>query len=268
MEFLDRILYPISPGPGFVYFPYSLLLYFVAFTAALLFILRYLKKSLIPISWNYKHKTKVYRGFLFTVISWSILCLIIGRLDILDSSTSSISYIPIVIIIPLVFILWLARTPKVKQLLDESPDATLINANMFRLFIEPVTYMLFIEDYLPLEMTIQGWNLELMVAFSAPLMIAMFFNDDIKRYNIAIIWNIFGLLSLTVFTYMALSLPQLPEGAFVFKNQNLIMASFPFILYPALYVPLAFMLHTFSIRQLLRDKKHPIKYDTSYLHPF
>jgi hypothetical protein len=268
MEILDRFLYPISPGPDFIYFPYSLLLYFVAFTAALIFLLQYLKKALIPISCNYKYKAKVYRGFLLIVVIWSLICLIIGRSDILDSSTSSVSYIPIVIFIPVIFILWLVRTKKATQFLDESPDAILINANMFRVFIEPVTYMLFIEDFLPLEMTIQGWNPELMVAFSAPLLIAMFFNDDVKRYNIAIIWNVIGLNSISVFTYMVLSLSPLQPGVFIFKEQHLLMASFPFILYPALYIPLAFLLHTFSLRQLLRDKKHPIKYDTSYLHPF
>ena len=39
------------------------------------------------------------------------------------------------------------------------------------------------------------------------------------------------------------------------------------ILYPAFYIIVAFGLHVLSIRQLLRDRKNPIKYDISYLEP-
>jgi hypothetical protein len=267
MKYLDAFLNSFLPGPEFYYLPYTIILIFFTTTVAVWFVANYFKQALVKVSINDKFRTKIVRGFMIIAFIWSCFSLAIGKLGILDSKVSAGSFIPVVIIIPCVVVLILVRTKIVTAILDEMPDALLIRAGMFRLFFEPIAYLLYLEDHIPIEMTLQGYNPEMMVAISAPVLIALFFNDDVKKYNVAIIWNFIGLLSLGLFVWMILSLPPDPGRYYVFERPYLIMSSFPFILYPALYVPIAFMLHIFSIKQLWRDKQNPIKYDISYLQP-
>jgi hypothetical protein len=89
----------------------------------------------------------------------------------------------------------------------------------------------------------------------------------VKRYYLAIIWNFIGLASICYYTFLLVGLPADGTRYYIVGQPELIMASFPFILIPGLYVPTCLMLHLLSIKQLLRDRRNPVKYDLSYLNP-
>ena len=267
MELLDRLFYPLLPGEGFSYLPYTILLFFTFVTWAYLFFSSYLLSAVKAVRWNQRTRFIVHRSFLTTVFLWAIVCLTCSRMEFFEDQEPAIWLIVAILAIPCSLVLMLLPKTLVTQMLDEMPDALLINANLFRLFIEPAIYLLVIEFHLPLNMSIQGLNPELMIAFSAPLLIVMAFNDDIKRYMLAIIWNFMGLASLSYYVYLLVSLPADPERYYIVGHPDLIMASFPFILIPGLYVPTCLLLHTLSIKQLLRDRRNPVKYDLSYLNP-
>ncbi len=267
MNYLDLLLEPLLPGPEFSYLPYTIMLYLVLITAAFWFLVVYFKRALLTSGWTARKQYNTIRIFILIVISYATISLIIGRTEIIDDPQFIKIGLGFIMLIPCLAILFLTRNKSAVQLLDIMPDALLINANMFRVIIEPSAYLLNLEEQIPRSITIQGDNPEIMIAFSAPIMIALFFNDDVKRYNIAIAWNFLGLMSLGYFIYLILNMSPDFNRYYIVGDPAYIMTSFPFILYSSLYVPVAFGLHALSIKQLLRDKKNPIKYDISYLNP-
>ena len=74
-----------------------------------------------------------------------------------------------------------------------------------------------------------------------------------KSYSLklAVVFNIMGmLLLLNILVIAILSMPT-PIRYFMNEPSNTLVAQFPFILLPAVLVPLAYTMHIFSLRQLL-----------------
>jgi hypothetical protein len=236
-------------------------------TGAYWFLSNYLLSAVNAVRWNQKTRFIVHRGFLMAVFLWAMICLTFSRTGLFEDRENALIIIMVLMTLPSVAVLYLLRSKLITQMLDEMPDALLINANLFRLFFEPAIYLLVLEFQLPLHMSIQGLNPELMIAFSAPVLIVMAFNDDIKRYKLAIFWNICGLASIGYYVYLLVGLPADGNRYYIVGDPELIMASFPFILIPGLYVPTCLLLHVLSVKQLLRDRRNPVKYDLSYLNP-
>jgi hypothetical protein len=264
-ELLDRLLDPMMPGSGFIYLPYTKWFMIAAVSGSIILLYYFFRKAVYAAKWIGLNRPRTLLLVMATITSWCLSSSLVGAMGITDG-TSSVSLIT-AMMLPVFGIIVLSRNKAVVKMLDLMPDAILINAQLFRLFFEPVTFLLFIEDYVPLHVTLEGSNPEMMVAVSAPVLIAMFFNDDIKRYWIAIIWNFCGLASLSYFAWSLLDIPPDPEMYWTSEPPMRIFSAFPFILYLTFYIPVAFGLHLLSIRQLLRDRLNPIKYDISYLEP-
>ena len=155
--------------------------------------------------------------------------------------------IMIVLVVPLVTILFLTFSGSIKEILKHIPPRNLIRLQFFRAFVEILLWMLFIENLLPVQMTFEGRNFDIIAGLTAPV-IAYLFNGN---KNVMIVWNIIGLgLLLNIVTIAILSLPT-PFRIFMNEPANTIVAYFPIVFLPAFLVPLAYTLHFFSLRQLL-----------------
>jgi hypothetical protein len=120
-------------------------------------------------------------------------------------------------------------------------------------FVEILIWMLFIQNLLPVQMTFEGRNFDILAGLTAPIMSYLAFQNKVSKM-VLIIWNIacLGLL-INIVSVAILSMPT-PLQYFHNEPANTIVTVFPISLLPAFLVPLAYMQHFFSLRLLTLKK--------------
>ena len=161
----------------------------------------------------------------------------------------------IIVLVPLVTLIWVLLISKTtKHILTYVPKQTIINLQVFRVIVEILLWLLFIQNLLPIQMTFEGRNFDILAGVTAPL-VAYF---GIVKYqwprSVLIVWNIISLgLLINIVTIAILSFPT-PFRHFMNEPANTIVAEFPFVWLPGFLVPLAYGLHFLSLRQLISLK--------------
>lgn len=155
---------------------------------------------------------------------------------------------------PLLVILRLTFSKGLGDLLRHIPQSWLIYMQSFRFFVEILLWMLLIQNVIPVQMSLEGYNMDIVAGITAPLFAYLYVRQK-WSYKAAVAWNIFGLsLLLNIVVISILSAP-LPIRYFMNEPANTVVTLFPYILLPTVLVPMAYMLHFFSLKQLLSAQK-------------
>jgi Na+-driven multidrug efflux pump len=117
--------------------------------------------------------------------------------------------------------------------------------------------MLFIIHVLPVQMTFEGRNLDVLSGITAPFIARFVAHKKISK-TAAILWNLLCLgLLINIVIVAILSTPS-PWRIFMNEPANTIVASFPVSWLPGFLVPLAYILHFVSLKQLLSKQPQPV----------
>jgi hypothetical protein len=194
------------------------------------------------------------RRILFVLTGWAIFLAIWSLSGIASRfDLAPLNLMP-VLVIPLITIL--VFTFKTKTVI---PQKSLIQLQVFRVFVELLLWALFIENLLPVQMTFEGRNWDVISGLTAPFA-ALFLQRS--KWGLAI-WNIICLgLLINVMSIAVLSMPT-PLRIFENEPANTIVTEFPFILLPGMLVPLAYGLSLLSLRQIF-SVNSPNEEVTSY----
>ena len=156
------------------------------------------------------------------------------------------------IVIPLVTLVLLWRSAAVGRWLDDAPAGWLVYPQAFRIVMELILWQLFVAGVLPVIMTFEGRNVDIVVGLTAPLIGWLCFGRRVWPPRVACWWNIAGtLILLNVVLHAQLSAPT-PYRRIVADPPPTLIAHLPWIWLPAFLVPLAWGLHLLSVRQLRR----------------
>jgi hypothetical protein len=198
------------------------------------------------------------KGFIFNLIAvllvWTLFVTawsVSGKMA--DFSIFPFNLLP-VILIPAVMAVAFLSSRLLGQALQHIPAGNLIRLQSFRFFVEVLLWVLYVANLLPVQMTFEGRNFDILVGISAPVVALLAFNGKLSKKAI-LIWNVacLGLLLNIVITAI-LSTPS-PWRVFMNEPANDVIAYFPMSWLPGLLVPLAYYLHLLSIKQLLQSKK-------------
>lgn len=159
-----------------------------------------------------------------------------------------------VIIIPLAAVLIFTFSKSIKQLLPHISQENIIGLQSFRFYVEVLLWALYASALLPVQMTFEGMNFDVITGVTAVLLTMRFagFTLISKLPVFAIVlWNIAGIgLLINVVVLAFLSMPT-PLRYFMNEPANVIVTQFPISVLPAFLVPLAYMLHILSLRKAL-----------------
>jgi hypothetical protein len=155
---------------------------------------------------------------------------------------------------PVLITLYLAGSGRVTQLLSNLPVSWLVGAQVFRVAVEVVLWLLYRDQRVPVQMTFEGLNYDILVGLTAPLVALYLGRNPHRHRTVGVVWNILGLALL--FNIVTIAILSTPSPLRFFRNEpaNTIVAQWPFIWLPGFVVPIAFMLHVFSLKQLLAGK--------------
>jgi hypothetical protein len=103
-------------------------------------------------------------------------------------------------------------------------------------------------------MTFEGRNFDILSGLTAPIIYYLYFVKKCVNKNVFITWNLIciGLL-LNVVINAILSVPS-PFQQFAFEQPNIAILYFPYVWLPSCVVPLVFLSHFVTIRQLVGKK--------------
>lgn len=157
------------------------------------------------------------------------------------------SWLPIVIA--------LTYTHTFRRLALATPPQWLIYFQSFRIAVELLLFQAFVRGVMPVQMTFEGRNFDLLtgvLALGAGYMVA---TRKGGWRTVATVFNYLGLaLLVNVFFIALLSMPT-PLRYFMNEPAITIVGQFPFIYLPTVLVVLAYSVHILSLRQLYLLRK-------------
>lgn len=217
---------------------------FVGLVGALVFFLTYIAKELSAV------RLRVVLGLVF----WLGLTAALSFASFFhDFSTMP----PRPMIPALVFILagiLFLRSASGKAVLRSTPASWLIGFQVFRVLMEIILWLVYEHGIIPVQMTFEGRNFDILVGLTAPITAYLLHTERIKPMA-AVVWNIAGLgLLMNIVIVAALSTPS-PLRVFMNEPANSFIAYFPFVWLVAFVVPVALCGHIASLLQLLRSQE-------------
>ena len=139
-------------------------------------------------------------------------------------------------------------------MLDRVPGDALISFQVFRIAMEIILWRLSRAGVIPASMTFEGRNYDIIVGLTAPF-IAWLYARRLVSAGPVIFWNVFGIVVLSNVVFIGFLSAPTPFRQYFEGPPNEMIAHFPFVWLVAFVVPLAFLGHLLSIRQLLRTLK-------------
>jgi len=155
----------------------------------------------------------------------------------------------IVVMPALLTCLLLTFHPGLQDLWRRFPSTWLIGFQTFRVGVEIFLWLLFLKQVLPIQMTFEGRNWDILTGLTAPVMVWIWFKKPAWRRASSLLWNLAGLALLI--NIVGISVLSMPTAFQVFKQvpANTFIASFPFVWLPSFLVPMALLGHCLALRQ-------------------
>lgn len=218
-----------------------------ALTAVMyVFVIHQLRRALEKAPWEEQRRIKIFRRVVTVLIIWTLFISILALSGFLADFSAFPPRIMLVLVVPLITLILLTFSKTTTELLAYVPSKAIVALQVFRVFVEIILWMAFLQNLLPVQMTFEGRNFDVIAGLTAP--VAAYFLA--RNKSALILWNILSLgLLFNIISIAVLSLPT-PLRMFMNEPANTIVATFPFVWLPGLLVPLAYGLHFLSLRQL------------------
>jgi hypothetical protein len=189
-------------------------------------------------------------GVLAGLVVWFLYAGLMAHFGILGNSETRPPGIAFIVGPVLLFLIFFIVRPSASaQGVLAFPLWLILGTQFFRVGVELFLHQLWIEGLVPRMMTFKGANIDIYIGLSAPL-IAWLSTRGRWGLKLARAWNILGLLALlNVVTRAVLTAPG-PLNLIHTEVPDQIIGTFPFLLIPGFFVPLAVMLHVLAIRSI------------------
>ncbi|MEP7373047.1 MAG: hypothetical protein ABI675_06615 [Chitinophagaceae bacterium] len=228
--------------PGFLWPLLSLL--------CLIVILYGLNKALKTSSWSKPKNQRIFFVIAAAILLWTGLLIFLSYKGVFSDFSKLPPRPALALLVPLPFVLLFAFSKTGSQIIQSVPPQWLVFMQSFRIFVELLIWFAFLASKLPIQMTLEGRNFDILTGVLAlPVGYLLVKRKPYSR-NLILAFNIIGiLLLLNILVIAVLSMPG-PIRYFMNEPSNSLVAEFPFILLPGLLVPIAYSFHIFSLRRL------------------
>jgi hypothetical protein len=152
--------------------------------------------------------------------------------------------------LPLLALLALTFSRRMAPVLAALPPAWPVAAQTFRIPVEIVLWRLAVVGAIPELLSFHGRNVDILVGLTAPVVAYACFVRRAWPAWVAVWWNWAGIvILLNVVVHAQLSAPT-PWRIFETEPPATFIVDWPYIWLPGFLVPLAWLLHAVSLRQL------------------
>jgi hypothetical protein len=140
-----------------------------------------------------------------------------------------------------------SRTRAGRTIIERISPAALIALQTFRLFVELVLWRLAVAGELPVRMTFEGRNVDILVGITAIPVAFLAYGGGRRWPTLAFAWHALSLVALVNIVAIAILSAPGPLQVFTDQTPNTIIGTFPFVWLPAFLVPVAFVSHVVGL---------------------
>lgn len=188
------------------------------------------------------------------LVGWLALTAVLADRGLFDDFRALPPPMLIAIGLPLVTLLALAFSRRLEPFLAALPPTWPVGAQSFRIAVELVLWQLAVAGVIPDLLSFHGRNWDILVGLSAPVVAYACLVRRAWPVRVAVWWNWAGIvILLNVVVHAQLSAPT-PWQMLETDPPTTFIADWPYIWLPAFLVPLAWLLHAISLRQLRRRR--------------
>jgi hypothetical protein len=182
---------------------------------------------------------------------WFLYAGLMGHFGIISNSEMRPPGFAFIVVPVLLFLTFFAVRPSASARgVLAFPLWLILGTQCFRVGVELFLHQLWIEGLVPRMLTFAGANIDIYIGLSAPL-IAWLSTRGRWGLKLASAWNILGLLALVnVVTRAVLTAPG-PLNLIHAEVPDRMISTFPFLLIPGFFVPLAVVFHLVAIRAII-----------------
>ena len=194
------------------------------------------------------------RVILYFMILWLALQAMVSLDDFYSSNTHTVPPRFLLLVLPpLALIVILFITQSGRRFIDSLPVPHLTLLHVVRFPVEITLFFLAFYKAVPLLMTFEGRNFDILSGLSAPLIAFLGFRKKLIGNKFILFWNVIALaLLVNIVTNAILSAP-FTFQQFAFDQPNKAVFYFPFSWLPCFIVPVVLFSHLVSIRRLLKS---------------
>jgi hypothetical protein len=184
------------------------------------------------------------------LVGWLALTGMLAERGFFDDFQSIPPRLVLALGLPLLTLLALTFSRRIAPLLAALPPAWPVAAQTFRIPVEIVLWRLAVAGVIPELLSFTGRNVDILVGLTAPVVAYACFVRRAWPARVAVWWNWAGIvILLNVVVHAQLSAPT-PWRIFETDPPTTFIADWPYIWLPAFLVPLVWLLHAVSLRQL------------------
>lgn len=183
------------------------------------------------------------------IIGWSLLQSFLAYVGFYED-TQSIPPRFGLVLIPTILLIIYGLLPKQQKWIEKHRNTKISTfLHIVRLPVEIVLWQLFIFQMVPELMTFEGRNFDILAGITAPIVGFGFLKNWIGKKAL-LIWNVLGLILVLFILFNGILSAELPFQQFGFDQPNRAIIYFPFILLPAVIVPIVIWTHLSDIIKL------------------
>jgi hypothetical protein len=185
--------------------------------------------------------------------TWLIFTTVVSLQGMLQNFSTTPPRVMIILIPAVLGIIYISSSSRVNAYLSVIPYSWLLYIQSFRILMEVLLWLMFLNNLIPVQMSFEGLNYDILAGLSAPI-IGYYALSVHKWPRIsALLWNFAGFLLVTNITLISILSSPVPFRQFMNEPANTIVSFFPFVWIPAFIVPFAFLMHVLSIKQIIRN---------------
>jgi len=189
------------------------------------------------------------------LVAWQLYIFLLGQTELLSSLELPPRFVIFLIGPAFLFTGIFIYSNRNAIWLKHIPKSWLIYLQSFRIFVETLFVFSVAQGVLHQNVTIEGYNFDMILGLTAPLIAFLAFEKKIFSIKMVIAWNYLGLLVLASVIFLFLTTVFFP--GFYGSDSNLMPLEFtkyPYTLVAGFLMPVAVFIHVLSIVQL--SKKH------------
>jgi hypothetical protein len=161
----------------------------------------------------------------------------------------------ILVLLPTTILIIVSLLPKYRNKLLKDRNRTISTfLHTVRIPVEIILFYLFINNMIPELMTFEGRNFDILAGFTAPIIGTLVLTRRASN-GLLIFWNVISLGLVCLIIINGILSSELPFQQFGFEQPNKAIIYFPFILLPAVIVPIVIYTHLTDLVILVKERK-------------
>ena len=201
-----------------------------------------------------KSSSKPIRDKLLLIISlivWQVFIFVVASQGILKSYEFPPRFAIIFVIHSFIFTGIFLTINRNKKWIGSIPEHWIVYFQSFRILVETLFVLTVAKGILHYQVTIEGYNYDMIFALTAPLVAYLVYHKKIFSRKLILLWNYLGLIVIASIIFLFMTSIYFPE---FYGNEIPLLPlealSYPYILIPGFLMPTAVFLHILSIIQV------------------